>query len=85
MIPEISNPADLFSFSHIRNTTRLDTSRIGALRTVSSRPQGMKATVDEQVAAWRENDNTENPESKAGVGLHTRLGIGLPMSSIFAK
>ncbi|KAI5125005.1 hypothetical protein M0805_007429 [Coniferiporia weirii] len=85
--PGISSPSDLFSFSHARNTTRLDVSRIGALKTVSSRPQGMRATVDEQVAAWRKESQSQSvdiPEKKAGVGAHSRLGIGLPMSNIFA-
>ena len=85
VFPKLTSPSDLFSFSHVRNTTRLDTSRIGALRTSSSRPQGMKATVREQVAAWEEErKNEETPESKAGVGKHSRMGIGLPMSNIFA-
>ncbi|PAV20924.1 alpha-ketoacid dehydrogenase kinase [Pyrrhoderma noxium] len=83
--PKFSSPSDLFSFSHVRNTTRLESSRIGALKSASSRPQGMKATVGEQVTAWeKERKNEETPESKAGVGRHTRMGIGLPMSNIFA-
>ncbi|KAH8118303.1 alpha-ketoacid dehydrogenase kinase [Phellopilus nigrolimitatus] len=85
VLPQISSPSDLLSFSHARNTTRLDTSRIGALKTVSARPQGMRATVDEQVSAWKEEESSAiTPESKAGVGAHMRLGIGLPMSNIFA-
>ena len=55
------------------------------MKSASSRPQGMKATVGEQVTAWEEErKNEETPESKAGVGKHTRMGIGLPMSNIFA-
>ena len=84
--PEISAPSDLLSFSHLKNTTRLDNSRIAALKTVSSRPQGMRATVHEQVEAWKDGNNglTNTPEEEAGVGAHTRVGIGLPMSNIFA-
>ncbi|KAJ7682775.1 alpha-ketoacid dehydrogenase kinase N-terminal domain-containing protein [Mycena polygramma] len=87
----VKAPSDLFSFSHIRNAARLQDSRIGALRTVSSSPQGMRATVDEQVGQWQQNltnsldDNaTSDPEMEAGIGPHPRIGIGLPMSNIFA-
>ncbi|KAJ7700124.1 branched-chain alpha-ketoacid dehydrogenase kinase [Mycena rosella] len=90
----VKTPSDLFSFSHIRNAARLQNSRIGALRTVSSSPHGMRATVDEQVGQWQENlasgnypdakDVDADPEMKAGVGPHPRIGIGLPMSNIFA-
>ncbi|EJD01237.1 alpha-ketoacid dehydrogenase kinase [Fomitiporia mediterranea MF3/22] len=82
--PEISSPSDLLSFSHVKNTTRLDTSRISALKSASSRPQGIRATVHEQVEAWKGNKSINTPEQEAGVGVHTRLGIGLPMSNIFA-
>ncbi|KAF5388229.1 hypothetical protein D9615_000433 [Tricholomella constricta] len=85
---------DLFSFSHIRNATRLEDSRLGILRSFSSSPQGIRATVGEQVGRWqntmlsqveREIENSTNdPEKEAGVGPHPRIGIGLPMSNIFA-
>ncbi|KAJ6539374.1 alpha-ketoacid dehydrogenase kinase N-terminal domain-containing protein [Mycena capillaripes] len=87
----VKTPSDLFSFSHIRNAARLQNSRIGALRTVSSSPHGMRATVDEQVGRWQQNlanfddDGTSvDPEMEVGVGPHPRIGIGLPMSNIFA-
>ncbi|KAJ7904542.1 branched-chain alpha-ketoacid dehydrogenase kinase [Mycena olivaceomarginata] len=87
----VQTPSDLFSFSHIRNAARLQNSRIGALRTLSSSPHGMRATVDEQVGRWQtlpsgnhpDGDATD-PEVEAGVGPHPRIGIGLPMSNIFA-
>lgn len=84
MTPEITSPADLLSFSHVRNTKRLDTSRIGALKTASSRPQGIRATVDEQIMAWNGDNASSNSrisESSQSIG---RAGIGLPMSNIFA-
>ncbi|KAG6899442.1 hypothetical protein C0993_010279 [Termitomyces sp. T159_Od127] len=91
---QIKSPSDLFSFSHVRNATRLEDSRIGALRTFSSSPQGIRATVGEQVNRWQtvifsevENEiesTSNNPEKEAGVGPHPRIGIGLPMSNIFA-
>ncbi|KAJ7498894.1 branched-chain alpha-ketoacid dehydrogenase [Mycena latifolia] len=87
----VKTPSDLFSFSHVRNATRLQNSRIGALRTVSSSPHGMRATVAEQVGRWQQNlasgnypDVDSDPELKAGMGPHPRIGIGLPMSNIFA-
>ncbi|KAJ7180133.1 branched-chain alpha-ketoacid dehydrogenase kinase [Mycena crocata] len=88
----VKTPSDLFSFSHIRNSARLQNSRIGALRTVSSSPRGMQATVDEQVVRWQSRpedhegeDPNVDPETEAGVGPHPRIGIGLPMSNIFAR
>jgi hypothetical protein len=56
----------------------MENSRLGALRTVSSRPGGVMATVGEQV------EQAEDPEKGAGVAAHPRIGIGLPMSNIFA-
>ncbi|OBZ70446.1 [3-methyl-2-oxobutanoate dehydrogenase [lipoamide]] kinase, mitochondrial [Grifola frondosa] len=82
LTPEIKSPSDLFSFSHVRNATRLADARLGALRSVSVR--GMTATVDEQVTAWQRATNAENPQHGAGIGSHPRIGIGLPMSNIFA-
>jgi len=90
---QIKMPSDLFSFSHVRNATRLEHSRLGALRTISLSPHGMHATVDEQVGRWQssstssgERDASQTPEKEAGVASEPRLrlGIGLPMSNIFA-
>lgn len=85
----INIPSDLFSFSHVRNATRMEVSRLGALRTVSSSEQGIRATVGEQVDRWQQTKDhvepdTNGPEEEAGVGPHPRIGIGLPMSNIFA-
>ena len=55
----------------------------------------MQATVLEQVHRWRQERRQQaqsevepviksDPELEAGVGHHSRLGIGLPMSYIFA-
>ncbi|TDL29492.1 atypical/PDHK/BCKDK protein kinase [Rickenella mellea] len=76
----VKAPSDLFSFSHVRNTTRMENERIGALRTVSASPRGMRATVDEQVTEWKSTD----PGKTADMIAHQRIGIGLPMSYIFA-
>lgn len=56
----------------------MNNDRLGALRTASSR--GVKATVAEQVGAGRMHD----PETDAGIAPHQRIGLGLPMSNIFA-
>ena len=90
----IKTPSDLFSFSHIRNATRMEDERLGALRSVSSRPEGVRATVEEQVDWWQNTSSQQaerdtksslnDPELQAGIGPHPRIGIGLPMSNIFA-
>jgi len=90
----IQDPSDLFSFSHVRNAARMEDSRLGALRSFSSSPQGIRATVSEQVGRWQSgalhqiegaiNNSPDNPDKEAGVGPHPRIGIGLPMSNIFA-
>ncbi|KAJ2922092.1 hypothetical protein H1R20_g15001, partial [Candolleomyces eurysporus] len=55
----VTNPADLCSFSHIRNASRLETDRIGALRTASEK--GVWATVQEQVLQWKDDlEGTEH-------------------------
>lgn len=81
--PDVASPSDLFSFSANRNIMRLDDARVEALRRTISSPHGMRATVDEQLDRWHEKD----PESEAGVRPVPlpRLGIGLPMSNIFAS
>lgn len=86
---QIKMPSDLFSFSHIRNASRLDDNRIGALRTASSSEQGVRATVDEQIGKWTQcntdkRHDSATPELEAGVGTHPGIGLGLPMSNIFA-
>ncbi|KAJ3722915.1 alpha-ketoacid dehydrogenase kinase N-terminal domain-containing protein [Lentinula raphanica] len=78
---QVQNPSDLFSFSHIRNSARMEHSRLLSLRTASSYSRGVWATVNEQVESWK---RSSDPEKEAGVGKHTRMGIGLPMSNIFA-
>jgi pyruvate dehydrogenase kinase 2/3/4 len=65
----------MFSFSHVRNATRLHDERLGALRHLSSSGRGLRATVDEQLARW--NEGTGKP-------LVGRMGLGLPLSNIYA-
>lgn len=83
---QIKSPSDLFSFSHTRNATRMENSRLGALRSISSSNYGMRATVAEQLRRWQQPlpADVDDPEKDAGVGPHPRIGIGLPMSNIFA-
>jgi pyruvate dehydrogenase kinase 2/3/4 len=87
----IEKPDDLFSFSHIRNATRMEDQRLGALRTFSASPEGVRATVGEQVGRWQntspnqvEGESLHDPKKDAEIGLHPRIGMGLPMSNIFA-
>ncbi|KDQ21018.1 hypothetical protein BOTBODRAFT_100797 [Botryobasidium botryosum FD-172 SS1] len=75
--PKVSSPEDLYSFSHVRNRSRLEGERLGALRDVSSSGRGMTATFAEQLA-----DITPAGVSKPDkIG---RIGLGLPMSNIYA-
>ena len=62
----------------------MDVQRLGALRTISSSQTGMVATVEEQVRRWIADVADEDPQGEAGVSPHPRIGIGLPMSNIFA-
>jgi len=73
----------------VRNAARLDNSRIGALRTASASERGLRATVDEQVGQWQKvqelyaSRSMSNGTAMQQV-LHPRIGIGLPMSYIYA-
>jgi pyruvate dehydrogenase kinase 2/3/4 len=66
----------MFSFSHVRNATRLHDERLGALRHLSSSGQGLRATVDEQLDRWKAGD-----EAPPLVG---RMGLGLPLSNVYS-
>jgi pyruvate dehydrogenase kinase 2/3/4 len=87
--PQIKTPSDLLSFSHVCNAARLDDSRLHGLRLVSSSPSGMKATVDEQIGK-KSDDISQSPalhSNKPGTSTAVpgpEIGIGLPMSNIFA-
>ena len=67
----------------------MEDARLGALRTVSSSRRGVKATVDEQVDEWHQeaelDQSANTPEQRAGMSSYPRIGIGLPMSNIFAR
>jgi hypothetical protein len=90
---QIRLPSDLFSFSHVRNASRLEKDNLSPLRTASASSTGMRATVEELVSRWQDEwrrgeDGTplkKDPEPKSDVGRHPRLGIGLAMSNIFAR
>ncbi|KAF9009040.1 branched-chain alpha-ketoacid dehydrogenase [Cyathus striatus] len=73
---QFKSPSDIFSFSHLRNATRLNDSRLGALRSASSSTKGVKATMDEQVETYKEGDVLSS--------CLPQIGIGLPMSYIYA-
>ena len=85
----LANPNDLCSFSHVRNASRLEDKRLGALRDASE--EGLRATVEEQIVKWNrghaEQYGQEEPNNtalKGPVSSLPRIGIGLPMSKIFA-
>ncbi len=91
--PQICCPSDLFSFSHIRNASRLEQDRLGPLRTACASPTGMRATVEELVQRWKDEwprredgTSTENDPGLKSEAVHRpRLGIGLAMCNIFAR
>lgn len=91
--PQICTPSDLFSFSHIRNASRLEQDHLRPLRTVCASPTGMRATVEELVQRWKDEwprveDGTalrNSSERKSGSVHRPRLGIGLAMCNIFAR
>jgi len=90
-IPNVKSPADLFSFSHVRNSARLDDSRLGALRDASQSTEGLMATVEEQLGKQRRRrpvpsgDDQPDPAQCVGADTQSRIGIGLPMSNIYAR
>ena len=91
-IPNVKSPSDLFSFSHVRNSARLDDSRLGALRDASQSTEGLMATVAEQLGKKRtrrpvpsSGDDRPVPAQRVGAEVHGRIGIGLPMSNIYAR
>lgn len=91
-IPNVKTPSDLFSFSHVRNSERLNDSRLGALRDASQSTEGLMATVAEQLGKKRTRrpvplaaDDQPDPAQRVGADVHARIGIGLPMSNIYAR
>lgn len=86
----------LFSFSHLRNSARLEDERIGALRTAgSTRGSGLFGfgTVAEQLARFLPSARQERTEEAKGsaipqptpnTSVPARIGLGLPMSNIYA-
>lgn len=74
MLLSSQTPSDLYSFSHHRNTTRLDNERIGALRHLSQRKGGLWGTVHERIS----------PGTQQSTDVPQRIGMGLPLSNIYA-
>jgi len=86
MNPYVLNPADLFSFSHHRNAGRLEDDRLGALRQAISSAKGIKGTVGEQIDPRLDSVDvgSEVRERARSYKIPPRIGIGLPMSNIYA-
>ncbi|KAG9039571.1 hypothetical protein FRB95_009151 [Tulasnella sp. JGI-2019a] len=85
LTPDIGSTTDLFSFSHLRNATRLASDRISALKTATSRRGGMIGTVAEQLARRARMQAGEAADVPAVVApVCQRIGLGLPLSYIYA-
>lgn len=90
MMSHVKTPSDLFSFSHVRNAGRLEDERLGALRDAISSSKGIKGTVGEQVTDTMAGENveaitTEVRERLVTTDVPPHIGIGLPMSNIYAR
>lgn len=62
----------------------MEHSRIGALRSASTSEEGVRATVAEQIDRWNYVKSQEEKSCAVGIETHPQIGIGLPMSNIFA-
>jgi pyruvate dehydrogenase kinase 2/3/4 len=82
MLLSSQTPSDLYSFSHHRNTTRLDNERIGALRHLSQRKGGLWGTVHERISPRTEQSAVGQATEQDDVPQ--RIGMGLPLSNIYA-
>lgn len=84
-LQESQTPSDLYSFSHLRNDTRLAEDRIGALQHFSQRKGGLRGTVDETISLDQSSAEREAPgDSLDKVPVPRQMGIGLPLSNIYA-
>lgn len=70
----------------MRNAARLDDVRLDALRGAMSSPRGIQGTVREQVEQeWRQAvSEGESSDLRERVQVPARIGIGLPMSNVYA-
>ncbi|KAI0305582.1 alpha-ketoacid dehydrogenase kinase N-terminal domain-containing protein [Multifurca ochricompacta] len=79
--PQIRSPSDLFSFSHVRNASRLEQDHLSPLRTASASPNGMHATVEELVSRWKD----EWRQREDGTPLKNDPELKSAMCNIFAR
>lgn len=84
MLQESQTPSDLFSFSHHRNTSRLNDDRLGALQHFSKRKGGLRGTVDETIAVLSSTTQRNMDEVINENVTPRQMGIGLPLSNIYA-
>jgi pyruvate dehydrogenase kinase 2/3/4 len=85
MLQESQTPSDLYSFSHLRNDTRLAEDRIGALQHFSQRKGGLRGTVDETITLDQSAAERNDPsKSLNDTPVPRQMGIGLPLSNIYA-
>ncbi|PVF94765.1 alpha-ketoacid dehydrogenase kinase [Serendipita vermifera] len=85
MLLESQIPSDLFSFSHHRNTTRMSDDRIDALQHLSRRKEGLMGKVSERLLPKSEDSSLAlQKDSQKPTTQRQRMGLGLPLSNIYA-
>jgi hypothetical protein len=93
LLPENQHPTSLFSFSHLRNATRMHEDRLSALHRMTA--DGFPITVDDRMTRWkagqqqqleqqRNHSQGANASSEEAEGVN-RMGLGLPLSNIYAR
>jgi pyruvate dehydrogenase kinase 2/3/4 len=86
MLLDSQTPSDLFSFSHHRNTTRMSGDVIDALQDLSRRKGGLMGKVSERLLPIK-NEEVSPSVQQEGYKPTTqrqRMGLGLPLSNIYA-
>lgn len=95
LLPENQHPSNLFSFSHLRNATRMNEDRLSALDQMTR--YGFPITVDDHMKLWKagqqqqlEQQRNQSPSQDANPSSQeqkdvNRMGLGLPLSYIYAK
>ncbi|KAG8833851.1 hypothetical protein FRC17_009968 [Serendipita sp. 399] len=81
MLMETQTPADLYSFSHHRNDTRMRDDRLVALQHFSQRKGGLWGTVHERFSTPG-SESEANEDSKEDEEPPP-MGMGLPLSNIY--
>jgi len=88
LLPENQHPSNLFSFSHLRNATRMNEDRLSALHRMTA--HGFPITVADQITRWKAGQQQQLQNSQGAVASSeeegvNRMGLGLPLSNIYAR